>query len=188
MIGPQERECCRVLSCLLQYPADVAGELPLEPDAWLGWSEHLPAGMAASLQAFAATLADPAPEARAALRQAHVEAFELNPACTLSMAWLDKEKRSDPGRTLAALNELYHDAGFDLEPGLLPDELPVQLEFLAAAPVWACEVLLDGFGGAMRQWCTAVAELSAAYRPLAVTLAATVERMSAQSGTPQKQQ
>lgn len=44
------------------------------------------------------------------------------------------------GRALAGLNELYRDAGFEPVQGLLPDYLPLVLEFFAAAP--------DGLG-----WC-----------------------------------
>lgn len=50
------------------------------------------------------------------------------------------------GRALAGLNELYRDAGFEPVQGLLPDYLPLVLEFFAAAPDWARVVLLDGFG------------------------------------------
>lgn len=185
MIAPQERECCRLLSRLLQYPAGAAGELAPAPEERLDWSKSLSDDMTAPLHSFAAQFDDPAPATMAGLRQAHVQTFEMNPDCTLSMAWLDKEHRADPGRTLAALNELYHDAGFELEPGVLPDELPVQLEFLSVAPDWACDVLLNGFGGAMRQWCEAVIKHSPAYRPVALALSATVDRMSLRSSTPQ---
>lgn len=54
--------------------------------------------------------------------------------------------RSRLGRALAGLNELYRDAGFEPVQGLLPDYLPLVLEFFAAAPDWARVVLLDGFG------------------------------------------
>lgn len=50
------------------------------------------------------------------------------------------------GRALAGLNELYRDAGFEPVQGLLPDYLPLVLEFFSAAPDWARVVLLDGFG------------------------------------------
>ena len=50
------------------------------------------------------------------------------------------------GRALAGLNELYRDAGFEPVQGLVPDYLPLVLEFFSAAPDWARVVLLDGFG------------------------------------------
>ena len=51
-----------------------------------------------------------------------------------------------PAWALAGLNELYRDAGFEPVQGLLPDYLPLVLEFFSAAPDWARVVLLDGFG------------------------------------------
>ena len=54
--------------------------------------------------------------------------------------------RSARSKGLSRLRELYRDAGFEPVQGLLPDYLPLVLEFFAAAPDWARVVLLDGFG------------------------------------------
>ena len=80
------------------------------------------------------------------LREEHVAIFDMDSKCSLSLAW--HRYGDDPrlGRALAGLNELYRDAGFEPVQGLLPDYLPLVLEFFAAAPDWARVVLLDGFG------------------------------------------
>lgn len=80
------------------------------------------------------------------LREEHVAIFDMDSKCSLSLAW--HRYGDDPrlGRALAGLNELYRDAGFEPVQGLLPDYLPLVLEFFSAAPDWARVVLLDGFG------------------------------------------
>lgn len=90
------------------------------------------------------------------LREEHVAIFDMDSKCSLSLAW--HRYGDDPrlGRALAGLNELYRDAGFEPVQGLLPDYLPLVLEFFAAAPDWARVVLLDGFGqGTYRHLCRA---------------------------------
>ena len=71
------------------------------------------------------------------LREEHVAIFDMDSKCSLSLAW--HRYGDDPrlGRALAGLNELYRDAGFEPVQGLLPDYLPLVLEFFAAAPDWA---------------------------------------------------
>ena len=80
------------------------------------------------------------------LREEHVAIFDMDGKCSLSLAW--HRYGDDPrlGRALAGLNELYRDAGFEPVRGILPDYLPLVLEFLSAAPDWARLVFLDGFG------------------------------------------
>ena len=63
------------------------------------------------------------------LREEHVAIFDMDSKCSLSLAW-----------------HRYGDEGFEPVQGLLPDYLPLVLEFFAAAPDWARVVLLDGFG------------------------------------------
>jgi len=68
------------------------------------------------------------------LREEHVAIFDMDGKCSLSLAW--HRYGDDPrlGRALAGLNELYRDAGFEPVRGILPDYLPLVLEFLSAAP------------------------------------------------------
>ena len=63
------------------------------------------------------------------LREEHVAIFDMDSKCSLSLAW--HRYGDDPrlGRALAGLNELYRDAGFEPVQGLLPDYLPLVLEF-----------------------------------------------------------
>ena len=68
------------------------------------------------------------------LREEHVAIFDMDSKCSLSLAW--HRYGDDPrlGRALAGLNELYRDAGFEPVQGLLPDYLPLVLEFFG----WCC--------------------------------------------------
>lgn len=80
------------------------------------------------------------------LRQDHVAVFDMDKRCGLSLAW--HRYGDDPrlGRALAGRNELYRDAGFEPRRGVLPDYLPLVLEFFSLAPDWARGVFLEGFG------------------------------------------
>lgn len=81
--------------------------------------------------------------------QVYVAVFDHASACSLYMAWHRYGNDRGQGRALAALNGLYRTAGFEPEQGCMPDYLPRMLEFLAIAPDWAAEALLDGFGPEM---------------------------------------
>ena len=99
------------------------------------------------------------------LREEHVAIFDMDSKCSLSLAW--HRYGDDPrlGRALAGLNELYRDAGFEPVQGLLPDYLPLVLEFFAAAPDWARVVLLLLING-----CTGFYQAYVAHFPVFVTV------------------
>ena len=75
------------------------------------------------------------------LREEHVAIFDKDSKCSLALAW--HRYGDDPrlGRALAGLNELYRDAGFEPVQGLLPDYLPLVLEFFSAALGWCCSTV-----------------------------------------------
>lgn len=76
----------------------------------------------------------------------YVSIFDFTAQGSLYMSWHRYGNDRSQGKAMAALNGLYRAAGFEPEPGEMPDYLPRMLEFLAIAPAWACETLLDGFG------------------------------------------
>lgn len=101
-----------------------------------------------------------------AMQEEHVRTFDMSTACSPHLAW--SRYGDDPrlGRALAALNELYRDAGFDPLPGELPDYLPMMLEFLAVCPEWARETLLDGFGSELVKLSAGITETGNPYAAL----------------------
>ena len=80
------------------------------------------------------------------------------------------------GRALAALSELYRDAGYMFLGKEMPDYLPVMLEFLAVAPPWAAACLCEKFAPAAQKISQHVA---ARQSPWAGLFAAVAEAMQA---------
>lgn len=101
-----------------------------------------------------------------AMQEEHVRTFDMSATCSPHLAW--SRYGDDPrlGRALAALNELYRDAGFEPLPGELPDYLPMMLEFIAVCPEWARETLLDGFGGELVKLSAGITETGNPYTAL----------------------
>lgn len=75
-----------------------------------------------------------------------VATFDHASAVSPYLAWHRYGNDRGQGRAMAALNGLYRTAGFEPVAGCMPDYLPRVLEFLAIAPDWAQEAILDGFG------------------------------------------
>ena len=68
------------------------------------------------------------------IQENYTAAFDLNPSTTLNMTyhpWGDSEKRA---AALTRLQQLYMDAGYEIDTGELPDYLPLMLEFMAICP------------------------------------------------------
>ncbi len=79
------------------------------------------------------------------LQEDYVRTFDLDAQCSLHMAWHIYGDSPCLGRALAALLELYGDAGFVPRSGQTPDYLPTMLDFLAQAPEWAAPILSETF-------------------------------------------
>lgn len=104
-----------------------------------------------------------------AMQREHVRTFDMNEWFSQNLAWHKYGDHPNLGRAYAALNELFRDAGFDPEPGELPDALPRILAFLASAPDWAGAVILDAFG---KEICTLCHRLEQAENVYALVLQA----------------
>lgn len=96
----------------------------------------------------------------------YVEVFDHMSTTSPYLAWHRYGNDRGQGKALAALNGLYRTAGFEPVEGCMPDYLPRMLEFLAIAPDWAQEALLDGFGPEILGIVNALVELESIYGPM----------------------
>lgn len=108
----------RTLAALLSYPevddrAEVAAAAPPELRGWAEcWAE-------ADLQR---------------VRRDYVATFDFSGARALELTYHRYGDERERGRALLELKRRYREAGFELEPGVLPDHLPLVLELCAEAP------------------------------------------------------
>lgn len=68
------------------------------------------------------------------LQEQYTAVFDLNPSASLNLTFHLMGDREERGRALAALSDLYRQAGYEPLAGELPDFLPLLLEFLAISP------------------------------------------------------
>ncbi|MEG2171625.1 MAG: nitrate reductase molybdenum cofactor assembly chaperone [Desulfovibrionaceae bacterium] len=96
----------------------------------------------------------------------YVDTFDLDPASSLHLTWHVFGDSPRQGRALAAINEIYRDAGFAPVPGELPDYLPMMLEFMAVGPEWATVCLGEKFGATLAKLTTHLDTHHSPYTPL----------------------
>ena len=70
----------------------------------------------------------------------------MSKSTNLSIAWHRYGDTPHYGRALASLQELYKDAGYEIDGRTLPDFFPVMLEVMGRSDDWVRDVLVDGFG------------------------------------------
>lgn len=156
----RERHVLLALSTLLRYPDEgFQDDLSV-----LAQNKTLPPDIAAFCAKAAGMRVT-------SVQEAYLRTFEGSAARSLYLTWHRYGDDPSRGRALAALTELYTDAGFDPLAGELPDYVPAVLEFLAEAPDWACHVLLDGFAPQLRTLAERVAAEDTVYAPLMAVLA-----------------
>lgn len=107
-----------------------------------------------------------APLSMVAWQALYVQSFDLDPASSLHLTWHVFGDSPRQGRALAAINEIYRDAGFSPVPGELPDYLPMILEFMAVAPEWATLCLGEKFGHTIAQLAAHLESQNNPYAPL----------------------
>ena len=137
-----ERTLLKLVSLLLQYPeASLLDSL-------------------ASLEGAVSEISDPGAKARCGdfldhlrntpllrLQETYSATFDLNPSTSLDLGyhrWGDGKER---GGALARLVSLYSQAGYELIDGVLPDHLPLLLEFLSLCPEEMSREITNEYGG-----------------------------------------
>lgn len=127
MTGPAEHAAVlQAASVLLQYPDEqVRSRIPAVRSLLASLPDGVPV---AALRRLAAEVdaADPA-----LLQEQYVETLDRRRKCCLYLTWWTHGETRRRGLALARLKAVYRAAGVELEPGELPDFLPVVLEFAA---------------------------------------------------------
>lgn len=127
----------KLLSVLLQYPDDALLEARDELEAAIA---ALPRSRErTSLETFWSWFST---TDAGMLRRSYVETFDLQKRSSLYLTFFTEGDTRKRGQALLRLKRLYAAAGLELQPGELPDFLPVMLEFAALVPVRAGERLL----------------------------------------------
>jgi len=137
----EERTLLKIVSLLLQYPE-------------AGWLDSL-----ANLDGTVSRISDPAAKAGCAdflrylqgspllqLQESYSATFDLRPSTSLDLGyhrWGDGRER---GAALARLVSLYFQAGYELVDGVLPDHLPLVLEFLSLCQGNVALEIIDEYG------------------------------------------
>ena len=159
-----DRHALRVLSTLLRYP-DESFRAELEDIGALVDSEgeHWHPELREAVNVF---VREALRLRLCTLQELHVQVFETVPETSLYLTWHRYGDKPERGRALAALTELYADAGLEPVGGELPDNVPVVLEFMAEGPDWGRMIILDGFGGVMLRLAERLASTDTPYAPL----------------------
>lgn len=123
-------------------------------------------------------------------QQAYVQVFDMDAGCSLHLAWHVYGDTPHLGRGLAALLELYSDAGFQPLPGETPDSLPLMLQFMAQAPAWARAVLCEKFAPVVHTVAENTVKHGSIYTPLlrAVARRMLVDATAPESALPKEEQ
>ncbi|NLT56146.1 MAG: nitrate reductase molybdenum cofactor assembly chaperone [Actinomycetales bacterium] len=154
----QARVVLQAASLLLGYPDDrLLADLPVI-EAAVG---ELPAGPARDrLTAFLAHLrATPLRE----LQEHYVSVLDRRRRCSLYLTWWTDGETRRRGLSLARLKELYRSHGRELDPGELPDFLPVVLEFGATVDLERGLELLSGHRAGLELLRLALSDLGSPY-------------------------
>jgi nitrate reductase molybdenum cofactor assembly chaperone NarJ/NarW len=68
------------------------------------------------------------------LQEHYTRIFDINPKSSLNLTYHKLGDTENRGRTLAQLDQIYRQAGYERTTGELPDYLPLVLEFLSECP------------------------------------------------------
>jgi nitrate reductase delta subunit len=127
--GPSEHAVVlQAASVLLQYPDDLLrAALPAVRAAVVS----LPAGIPQERLLTLVTHLESTPPAD--VETHYVATLDRKRRCCLFLTWWTDGETRRRGLSLARLKQVYRDSGVELQPGELPDFLPVVLEFAATA-------------------------------------------------------
>lgn len=128
----------RLLSLLLDYPEEEL--LSLDPELRAAVAELAPESCREAIVGFLDRRADMS--ALEAQRE-YVETFDFAKRSTLYLSFHTYGDRRQRGMAMLHLKQIYRRAGLELETSMLPDHLPVMLEFAHVSPRRGVEVLGD---------------------------------------------
>jgi nitrate reductase delta subunit len=132
----------RLCAYLLRYPEDgMRANLPALREA-LRHEPALSSARQSELDRLAAGLLG---GDSFAVESAYIEVFDRSRSTSLHLFEHVHGESRDRGAAMVALNETYAEAGLHLEPGELPDFLPVVLEYASTQPPAAAKAFLAEF-------------------------------------------
>jgi nitrate reductase delta subunit len=157
----EERTLLKLVSLLLQYPE-------------AGLLDSLP-----SLEGAVSEISDPGTKVRCGdflkhlkktpllrLQESYSATFDLNPSTCLDLGyhrWGDGKER---GGALARLVGLYLEAGYEVVDRVLPDHLPLVLEFLSLCPEEISIEIINEYGSQVATLASRLAEDGSPYAGL----------------------
>ncbi len=101
------------------------------------------------------------------LQETHGRVFSTHPRTCLYLSWHhDDDNSPDLGRALAELAQLYADTSFECNTQKLAHAVPISLEYIMDGQGWGRMIIIDGFGGLMRQIAARLADSGTLYAPL----------------------
>ncbi|WP_392561579.1 nitrate reductase molybdenum cofactor assembly chaperone [Orbus sturtevantii] len=133
-------KCCKLLSCLLDYPSDELWQAGDELIDIVNSLDELTASQKAQLVGFMADyFAMPLLDAQAN----YYHTFEVGNMTSLLLFEHVHGESRDRGQAMVDLIDKYSEQGLELSANQLPDYLPLFLEYLSVLPKSACQKWLE---------------------------------------------
>ncbi|WP_431820501.1 nitrate reductase molybdenum cofactor assembly chaperone [Burkholderia sp. F1] len=148
------------LSALLDYPDDALLDVLDSIDAHLRDHAQLPKPARAGLERFFAYLRE---RDLLALQENYVALFDRGRATSLHLFEHVHGESRDRGQAMVDLLQMYERHGLYLQPGELPDHLPVLLEYLSRLPAPDARSLLGETGEILRALAAQLAKRGSHY-------------------------
>lgn len=157
----EERTLLKVVSLLLQYPeASLLNSLAgLEAAVSETWNPDSKALCGDFLDHLRTT-----PLLR--LQETYSATFDLNPSTSLDLGYHRWGEGKERGGALARLVSLYSQAGYELIDGVLPDHLPLLLEFLSLCPEEMALEIIKEYGSQVATLASRLVEDGSPYAAL----------------------
>ncbi len=173
----------RALAHLLRYPdAELRAHLD-ELAAALHAERALAAAQRAALDALVAELAG----ARGLAAEAvYVELFDRGRGTSLNLFEQVHGESRERGPAMISLIRTYEQAGLELQPGELPDHLPVLLEYASTQPARQARAFLGEFAHLLRALHTALARRASAYAAVPAALLALAGEAAGEVALPEE--
>jgi nitrate reductase delta subunit len=100
------------------------------------------------------------------LQESYSATFDLNPSTSLDLGYHRWGEGKERGAALARLASLYRDAGYEMTGCVLPDHLPLLLEFLSLCPQGMVLEISNEYGSQVATLASRLVEDGSAYADL----------------------